>query len=221
MLDSRIDISVLMAVYNTDFTLVKRAIESVLQQTFPYFELIIVNDGSDNVFLPELLSFIQLHKSKIIYFSHNNIGQSQSINKAITKSKGKYITILDADDEYKSNHLELCVEQMNEYDLIASTTETITDEDADFWVTDKHDDTKLIHVDDCILFATLFGKREVFNHLKFEDKYAADADFYEIASQKYRVAKLPLKTYTYYRNNAQSITAKRKLKFANNILAVD
>ncbi len=221
MLDNRIDISVLMAVYNTDFNLVKRAIESVLNQTFTYFELIIVNDGSDDVFLPELLSFIQLHKSKIIYFGHNNIGQSQSINKAITKSKGKYITILDADDEYKANHLELCIAQMNDYDLIASTTETIINNEADFWVTDKHDEAKLIHVDDCILFATLFGKKEVFNNLKFEDKYAADADFYEIASQKFKVAKLPLKTYTYYRNNAQSITARRKLKFVNNILPVD
>ena len=41
--------------------------------------------------------------------------------------------------------------------------------------------------------------------------YAADANFYERAEQQYAVKKLDLRTYVYYRNNIESLTAKIKL----------
>jgi glycosyltransferase involved in cell wall biosynthesis len=214
MKKNEIVISVLMAVYNTEFELVKRAMDSVLAQTYSNVELIILDDGSDNDTHIELMNYAQLHQHKITYLQHENIGQSKSINRGIAHSKGAYITILDADDEYKPNHLVLCMEQMKLYDLIASTTTTIVNDAADYYVTDKHDASKLIHVDDCILFATLFGKKEVFTTLKFEDKYAADAYFYERADEHFLVKKVDLRSYIYYRNNPDSITAKMKLKHA-------
>ena len=205
-------ISVLMAVHNTDFLLVKRAIDSVLAQTYKKFELIVLDDGSDNNTNNELLHYAQLYQHKITYLQHENMGQSKSINRGIENSKGEYITILDADDEYKLNHLSTCLQQMKQYDLIASTTTTIVNNNEDYFVTDKHDINKLVHVDDCILFATLFGKREVFSTLKFENKYAADAYFYERADEHFLVTKVDLRTYIYYRNNPNSITAKMKQK---------
>ncbi len=214
MIENKYTISVLMAVFNTNFLLIKRAIDSVLAQTYSNFELIVIDDGSDNDTYNEIVNYAQLHQHKISYLQHENIGQSKSINRGITYSKGKYITILDADDEYKPNHLAMCMEQMNKYDLIASTTTTIVNDEADYFVTDKHDSAKLIHVDECILFATLFGKKEVFTTLKFEDKYAADAYFYERADEHFLVNKVNLRTYIYYRNNPSSITGKMKAKYA-------
>jgi glycosyltransferase involved in cell wall biosynthesis len=214
MMQNKYTISVLMAVYNTDFLLVKRAIDSVLAQTYSNLELIIIDDGSDNDTHNQLINYVQLHQHKITYLQHENMGQSKSVNRGIANSKGAYITILDADDEYKPNHLAKCMEQMAKYDLIASTTTTIVDNESDYFVTDKHDASKLIHVDDCILFATLFGKKEVFTTLKFENKYAADAYFYELADEHFLVAKVDLRTYIYYRNNPHSITAKMKVKHA-------
>ncbi|TAH03924.1 MAG: glycosyltransferase family 2 protein [Sphingobacteriales bacterium] len=212
MVNNQVQISVLMAVYNTNFSLVKRAVDSVLNQTYPHFEIIIIDDGSNNQCLWKLIEYVQLFEDKISFLQHKNIGQSKSINRGVQNSKGKYITILDADDEYENNHLELCLNQMENYDLIASTTKTIVENENDFFVSDKHDTTKLIHVDDCILFATLFGKKEIFEKIKFEDKYAADAHFYESATRFFTTAKLDLRTYIYYRNNPNSITAKMKQK---------
>jgi glycosyltransferase involved in cell wall biosynthesis len=205
-------VTVLMAVYNTSFELVKRALDSVLNQTYPYFEIIVLDDGSDNECLHKLISYTQLHQNKITFLQHENIGQSLSINRGIANSKGDYITILDADDEYESHHLEFCLKEMERYDLIASTTKTIVNSEADYFVSDKYDNSKLIHVDDCILFATLFGRKEVFIKVQFEDKYAADAHFYEMAAEQFEVGKVDLRTYIYYRNNPDSITAMMKGK---------
>ena len=199
-----------MAVYDTDFSLVKRAIDSVLNQDFQDFEMIVIDDGSQNGTQNQLLNYVIQNEIKISYLRHANCGQSESINRGILNSTGEYITILDADDEYKPNHLSSCLNAIESLDLIASTTETIVDSLDDFYVPDKYDQNQLIHVDECILFATLFGKKDVFMNLKFQQKYAADAQFYESASQMYEVKKVNLRTYIYYRNTPNSTCAKIK-----------
>ena len=147
-------ISVLMSVYNTDFDLVKRALDSVLNQDFEDYELIIIDDGSVNDAKNQLLNYAIEHEEKITYLRHRNCSQAKSINRAVKISNGAYITIIDADDEYKPNHLSLCLEEMVNADLIASKTETIVDNEDDYYLPDKYNLENLIHVDDCILFAT-------------------------------------------------------------------
>jgi glycosyltransferase involved in cell wall biosynthesis len=153
---------------------------------------------------------LKKNRKKITYLHHENCGQAESVNIAILQSRSKYITILDSDDEYKSHHLQACLNEMPYADLIASTTKTIVDKEEDFYVPDKYDRKKSVHVDDCILFATLFGKKEVFTTLKFHSTYAADAHFYERAAEQFKVKKVNLRSYIYYRNNPNSICAKMK-----------
>lgn len=203
-------VSVIMAVYNTPFHITKRAIDSVLKQSFQDFNLIIVDDGSDNEHYNRLINYAHKHNDKIIYLRHENRGQAESVNIGILQSKSKYITILDSDDEYEQHHLQGCLNEMPFADLIASTTKTIVEKEEDYYVPDKYDRTKSVHVDDCILFATLFGKREIFTSLKFQDVYAADAHFYEKAADIYKVNKVNLRSYIYYRNNPNSICGKMK-----------
>ena len=199
-----------MAVYNTTFFLIKRAIDSVLNQDFQDFELIIIDDGSNDKDRKELLDYIEKHESKIVYIRHSNRGQSESINRGVLNSIGKYITILDGDDVYKSNHLSACLQEVKHVDLICSTTETITDTIDDYFVPDKNDLTKLIHLDETILFGTLFGRKKVFNSINFISGFAADADFYEKAAKQFRVKKVNLRTYIYHRNIPNSICATIK-----------
>jgi glycosyltransferase involved in cell wall biosynthesis len=208
-------ISVLMSVFDTEFSLVKRAIDSVLSQTFQEFELIVIDDGSQNDPNNLLLTYVKQHEDRVTYLRHKNCGQSESINKGIKNCTGDYVTIIDADDEYKIDHLGLCLNKMLEYDLIASNTTTVVDKEQDYYVPDKHDITKMIHVDECILFATLFGRKEVFDNLKFQKKYAADALFFEHASLKYKAQKVDLRSYIYYRNNPNSLCAKMKNNLTN------
>jgi glycosyltransferase involved in cell wall biosynthesis len=203
-------VSVLMAVYNTDFSYVKRAIDSVLIQDFQDFELIIIDDGSTATNRESLLQYAEKHENKIIYIRHSNRGQSESINRGVLNSVGEFITILDGDDEYKSNHLSSCLREVKEEDLICSTTETIVDTKDDYYVPDKNDLTKLIHLDETVLFGTLFGRKKVFSSIKFKNGFAADADFYERAETQFRVKKVDLRTYIYHRNIPNSICSTIK-----------
>ncbi len=208
----RVKISVLMAVYNTDFRFTKRAIDSVMNQDIQDFELIIIDDGSTN-YSEEILSYVKAHEDHIVYIRHSNRGQSISINRGVLNSIGEYITILDSDDEYKPHHLRSCLNEVKEFDLICSTTETVVDSIDDYYVPDKNDQTQLIHLDNSILFGTLFGRREVFEQIHFKTGFAADADFYERAGERFRVSRVNLRTYIYYRNIPSSICATVKKQY--------
>jgi glycosyltransferase involved in cell wall biosynthesis len=206
----QVKISVLMAVYNTDFSYIKRAIDSVLNQDFQDFELIIIDDGSADTNRESLLHYVEKHETKLIYIRHSNRGQSESINRGVLNSIGEFITILDSDDQYKPHHLSSCLREINEKDLICSTTETIVDSSDDYYVPDKNDTKKLIHLDETILFGTLFGRKKVFSSIYFKSGFAADADFYERATTQFRTKKVDLRTYIYHRNIPNSICSTIK-----------
>ncbi len=209
-MDEQIKISVILSFYNTEIALLKRAIDSVIKQRFKGFELLIVNDGSEINIEPALKSYLSNTTLSIKYFSHENIGQSFSINELVPMCQGEYITILDADDEYKPNHLSACLNEMQHADLIASNAEIIVDTPDDYFVIDKYNKEKKIHVDECILFATLFGKKEIFKKHQFKKMYSADSEFFDAVSKEFIVKKVNLRTYIYYRNNPNSICSNYK-----------
>ncbi len=92
-----------MSAYNAEKFL-REAIESVLNQTYQQFELIIINDGSTDSTLAIIKSF-QDHRIKIID-NEINRGLIYSLNKGIELSKGKLIARMDADDICMPNRLE-------------------------------------------------------------------------------------------------------------------
>ncbi len=217
IMSQKLKVSVLMTVFNTNLIYTKRAIDSVLKQDFQDFELIIIDDGSKENNRESLMDYVEQYEDKITYIRHSNRGQSASVNRGVLYSQGEYITILDSDDEYKPNHLSTCLREINGADLICSTTETIVDSDNDYYVPDKNDQTKLIHLDEVIMFGTLFGLKKVFTSIDFKTGFAADSDFYEQATQLFNVKKLDLRTYVYHRNIPNSIC--ENIKKANLTIA--
>lgn len=205
-----------MAVYNTEFHLTKRAIDSVLEQDFQDFELIIIDDGSKGNDRKSLLEYVEKHEDKIVYIRHSNRGQAQSINRGVLISVGEFITILDSDDEYKPFHLSVCLQEMENVDLICSTAETVVNSSDDYYVPDKNDLSKPIHLDDAVLFGTLFGHQKVFKSIDFEGGFAADSAFYERAQIQFRAKKVFQKSYIYYRNNPNSTCAVLKRELSSN-----
>jgi GalNAc5-diNAcBac-PP-undecaprenol beta-1,3-glucosyltransferase len=93
--------SVIIPAYNRAYIL-PRTIQSVLNQQFENWELIIIDDGSkDNT--AELMK--QYSDERIHYHYQNNSERSAARNNGINRSKGKYICFLDSDDEFLPEHL--------------------------------------------------------------------------------------------------------------------
>lgn len=97
-------ISIVVPVYNTEEYL-KKCIDSILNQTYKNFEIIIINDCSKG----NADEIIKSYKDKRIKYIKNktNMGIGYNRNLGITKSKGDYICFIDSDDYIKEDFLEL------------------------------------------------------------------------------------------------------------------
>lgn len=102
-------VSVILPVYN-GLPYIRESIDSILNQTFRDFELIIVNDGSIDGSENVIDSYSD---NKIIVINQENQGLAKSLNNALRIAKGEYIARQDADDISMPNRLKLEVEFLN------------------------------------------------------------------------------------------------------------
>ncbi len=101
-------VSVLVPNYNYA-RYIAEALDSVLEQTYPYFELIVCDDGSKDNSCEIIASYVR-KDSRIKLISKENGGVANALNVAYSKSKGQVICILDADDIWMSNKLQKILE---------------------------------------------------------------------------------------------------------------
>ncbi|MFC1994377.1 glycosyltransferase family 2 protein [Chloroflexota bacterium] len=109
-------ISVIMSVYNSEKYL-GEAIDHILDQTFPDFDFIIVNDSSTDNSLEIIQSYID-ERIRIIN-NKRNMGLTKSLNKAIKQARGEYIARQDADDISLPNRFEEQIRYLEKHPQVA------------------------------------------------------------------------------------------------------
>ena len=99
--------SIIMPVYNTADTVIA-AMESVLAQTDPDFELLVVVDGSPDCSSKVIREFLQNTPDPRIRLFDNeqNAGVSAARNQGLDEARGEWITFIDSDDTYRPEFLE-------------------------------------------------------------------------------------------------------------------
>lgn len=102
-------VSVIMPVFNGELYLAE-AIDSILSQTFTDFELIIVDDGSEDNSIDFMHTYRKRDKRVSIYQLEENMGMADARNHGIAAAAGKYITTMDCDDISLPQRLELQVD---------------------------------------------------------------------------------------------------------------
>lgn len=98
-------ISILMATYNRE-KLLQRAIDSVLNQTYKNWELIICDDCSTDNSYKLLENYRNKHSNIKLIKNEKNIGLTKSLNKLLEQVSGSFIARLDSDDYYHPEKLE-------------------------------------------------------------------------------------------------------------------
>jgi glycosyltransferase involved in cell wall biosynthesis len=101
-MNNKIYISVVLATFN-DELYIKESVNSILNQTYPHFELIIVNDGSTDSTLSILQS---IEDDRIQIINQDNVGLAKSLNVGICASNYNWIARMDGDDIAMLNRFE-------------------------------------------------------------------------------------------------------------------
>lgn len=123
-------ISVIIPAYNASQT-IRETIETVFKQSFSDFELIVINDGSQDKTLDVLAS---IRDPRLKVFSYTNAGVSASRNRGLSHARGEFIAFLDADDLWTQDKLEaqLAALQENPQAAVAYSWTNIIDETGQF-----------------------------------------------------------------------------------------
>ncbi len=152
-------ISVLMASYNHE-KFVSKAIQSVLNQSYKDFEFIIIDDGSEDGTVEEIN---KIHDARIFFEPlDKNHGACFAINRAIRKSSGEYISIINSDDIFEENKLEkqICLLEKNKSIGAVFTHANYIDED-----------------DNIINNTSIIFNQENFNRLEMQFKLISQGNY--------------------------------------------
>lgn len=95
--DNRMMVSVVIPVYNAEKT-VSKCLDSILQQSYHEYEVVIIDDGSTDGTADICLDYCNRYQGRIRYNKQKNSGPSAARNLGIRNSKGKYIAFVDSDD---------------------------------------------------------------------------------------------------------------------------
>jgi glycosyltransferase involved in cell wall biosynthesis len=100
-------VSVIIPAYNAA-KCIGEALTSVFEQTFPSFEIFVINDGSPDT--DDLERELQPYAAGIHYLTQENRGAAAARNKGLRAAAGEFVAFLDADDKWAPNFLEKQIE---------------------------------------------------------------------------------------------------------------
>ena len=107
-------VSVIMPVYNGEEYL-SEAIDSILTQTHSDFELILVDDGSQDDSYAIMRGYLERDERIRLFQLESNMGMADARNFGITQARGDYITTMDCDDISLPRRLQLQVEFLDSH----------------------------------------------------------------------------------------------------------
>jgi glycosyltransferase involved in cell wall biosynthesis len=158
-------VSILMPTYNAE-KFISEAINSILSQDYSNWELLILNDASTDSTQAIIDGF---EDNRITVFLHSeNQGYLISCNKLFSKTKGDFVTFLDADDVCSANRLRICLnifEEDSELDFLTTNHSKITESGETISIQSEEIDYRRYAIDPeyypTICCATTFLKKEL------------------------------------------------------------
>lgn len=206
-------ISIIVPIYNKEKYLAK-TIESILNQTYKNFELLLIDDCSIDKSV-EICEKYQKNDSRIrIIKNEKNSGVSKTRNVGIENAKGKYICFVDADDTIKPNMYEILHTYISEYDLdfvqcMNVGSKKKLDQDIE-WLKGKEKIFSIYLVEDKIsdtVWSKMF-KKDILKKVRFNTEYRKHEDtlfIFDVVKECNNICLLKDELYNYH-NSSNSLT---------------
>jgi len=222
--EHRSKVSVIIPTYNHK-KFISETIQSVLDQTFRDFEIIIIDDGSTDGTADVVKLFSD---DRIKYIYQTNCGRSYARNHALNIACGRYITFLDSDDLYLLNKLELQVAFLDAYPEFGMVyTSAYCMDEAGALLSDSYKATVsgqiykdiAFYVPVTITLPTVMARREVFDKVGgFDEKMERfeDTDMWRRISKCYFIGAISEPTCRLRSHSENSLLAQdpQKIKEA-------
>lgn len=176
-----VKVSIILPAYNASST-ISQSIESIIKQTYEDWELIIINDGSNDNTKDIILSY---KDDRIKIFDNpGNKGIVYTLNRALSIAQGLYVARMDSDDISISTRIEKQIDYIEKYnlDLIGCMTERIDMEgNCVLPMANKSYSpskiTRCVKYDNCIAHPTWFGRKSMFEELGGYRNFHACEDY--------------------------------------------
>ena len=209
-------ISVIMPAYNAE-KYIAASIESVLNQTFKDFELIILDDASSDKTKEIVLSYAQ-NDSRIVYVEkQNNHGPATLRNEGIRLAKGTFIALNDADDLSETNRFEKQIAVFNSQPNIAVCGSWILNfgENMDSYVSQAPQnpiEIKLTFLSyDCLANSSAMFRKSCVENLEYQNEFVPAEDYKlwseVIVKHDYYIIQEALVHYRQHENNISKTKA--------------
>lgn len=184
-------ISVIIPLYNHE-AFISGAIKSVQDQTYPVFEIIIIDDGSKDD-SGKIALKLSNSDNRIKYFYQTNSGAHSAINKGVKMAKGDYVSILNSDDIYHCNRFEKIINKIRNtnadvvfsgIDFIGAGGEKKENEwyyqAKDFFLKNNNLPLALINGNFIMTTSNIVIRRDVFDKIGFFNnlRYTHDLDYF-------------------------------------------
>lgn len=179
-------VTVLMPVFNAEAYL-KKAIESILKQTFKDYELLVINDGSSDSSL-EIINNFAKNDDRIRCVSRGRRGIGYTLNEGISLAKGRFIARMDADDisapdrlmkelDYLTSHPE-CDALFSRVQLIDVGGKSLGVEwEPDSAAIKPEEIKKYLPKENCCAHPTLMIRTETLRHFKYDARQVPSEDY--------------------------------------------
>ncbi|WP_168384768.1 glycosyltransferase family 2 protein [Acinetobacter indicus] len=207
-------VSVIMPAYNAENT-IKEAIQSILNQTYSNFELIICDDGSQDKTLEIIRSF---KDSRIkILLNENNIGNLLTTNKLLDSCTGDFIALQDADDYSSEDRLQKQINIIKEknIDLVSSNVGLVFKSKVINVIQNPvYPNNFMNKIQVPVVWGACLFKKEIFSEIGgfdvvFDRIGSADYNWLQRASLKFTFYNIQ-ETLYFYRQHSNSVTKLNK-----------
>ena len=127
-------ISIIVPIYNV-YPYLQLCLESIEKQTYPHFEVLLINDGSRDNSKDICLEFVERDK-RFKYIEQQNAGLSAARNTGILNARGEFITFIDGDDLIESNYLEELYHTAlkNNSEIVVGSYKEFNEEDYNYYI---------------------------------------------------------------------------------------